>query len=203
MSTCMVLTDQGSGIRTANKWLLGRWTVVPLTTGPTGPLDLPPGEFPCYGTRVMCYSCNLINSWVLSRQFVIIWRMKQVIPCFFIPIQIWRCGGRLEQVPCSAVAHLFRLSMPYKDTSKSRVRNRIRLAKVWLDDYAQYYLERLKTVRFCFWTDSFLLYYNVFQNVTRLRSAVTSSRGRGVLIENRDTSTSDTRTNICPLVQKS
>ncbi|XP_071108515.1 polypeptide N-acetylgalactosaminyltransferase 1-like [Haliotis cracherodii] len=62
-----------------------------------------------------------------------------------LSFRIWRCGGRLEQVPCSAVAHLFRLSMPYKDTSKSRVRNRIRLAKVWLDDYAQYYLERLKT----------------------------------------------------------
>ncbi|XP_067648907.1 polypeptide N-acetylgalactosaminyltransferase 1-like [Haliotis asinina] len=62
-----------------------------------------------------------------------------------LSFRIWLCGGRLEQAPCSMVAHLFRLSMPYSNTGKSSAKNRERLAKVWLDEYAVYYLERQKT----------------------------------------------------------
>lgn len=55
------------------------------------------------------------------------------------------CGGSLEIVPCSHVGHIFRKRSPYKWRSGVNVlkRNNIRLAEVWLDDFSQYYYQRI------------------------------------------------------------
>ena len=55
------------------------------------------------------------------------------------------CGGVLEIVPCSHVGHIFRKRSPYKWRSGVNVlkKNSIRLAKVWMDDYAKYYFQRI------------------------------------------------------------
>jgi len=55
------------------------------------------------------------------------------------------CGGRLEIVPCSHVGHIFRKRSPYKWRTGVNVlkRNSIRLAEVWLDEYKEYYYERI------------------------------------------------------------
>lgn len=55
------------------------------------------------------------------------------------------CGGVLEIVPCSHVGHIFRKRSPYKWRSGINVlrRNSVRLAEVWLDEYAQYYYQRI------------------------------------------------------------
>ena len=55
------------------------------------------------------------------------------------------CGGTLEIVPCSHVGHIFRKRSPYKWRTGVNVlkRNSIRLAEVWLDEYKQYYYERI------------------------------------------------------------
>ena len=60
-------------------------------------------------------------------------------------MKTWMCGGRLEIIPCSHVGHIFRKRSPYKWRSGVNVlrRNSIRLAKVWMDEYAKYYFERL------------------------------------------------------------
>jgi polypeptide N-acetylgalactosaminyltransferase len=62
-----------------------------------------------------------------------------------ISFKIWMCGGRLEIVPCSHVGHIFRKRSPYKWRSGVNVlkRNSIRLAEVWLDNYKEYYYERI------------------------------------------------------------
>jgi len=66
-----------------------------------------------------------------------------------LSFKTWMCGGTLEIVPCSHVGHIFRKRSPYKWTSKhgSNVlrRNSIRLAEVWMDDYKQYYYDRIGT----------------------------------------------------------
>jgi len=59
--------------------------------------------------------------------------------------QTWMCGGTLEIVPCSHVGHIFRKRSPYKWRSGVNVlkRNSVRLAEVWLDEYAKYYYQRI------------------------------------------------------------
>ncbi|KAK0418974.1 hypothetical protein QR680_013884 [Steinernema hermaphroditum] len=62
-----------------------------------------------------------------------------------LSFKIWMCGGRLEIVPCSHVGHIFRKRSPYKWRTGVNVlkKNSVRLAEVWLDDYKQYYYERI------------------------------------------------------------
>lgn len=56
------------------------------------------------------------------------------------------CGGSLEISPCSHVSHVFRKTTPYK-WGKSFVevlrKNSVRLAEVWLDEYKNYFYERI------------------------------------------------------------
>ncbi|KAL9922547.1 polypeptide N-acetylgalactosaminyltransferase 9 isoform 2-T4 [Glossina fuscipes fuscipes] len=62
-----------------------------------------------------------------------------------LSFKTWMCGGTLEIVPCSHVGHIFRKRSPYKWRSGVNVlkKNSVRLAEVWLDDYAKYYYERI------------------------------------------------------------
>lgn len=64
-----------------------------------------------------------------------------------LSFKTWMCGGTLEIIPCSHVGHIFRKRSPYKWRSGVNVlkRNSIRLAEVWLDDYAKYYYQRIGT----------------------------------------------------------
>ncbi|XP_039296595.1 putative polypeptide N-acetylgalactosaminyltransferase 9 isoform X2 [Nilaparvata lugens] len=62
-----------------------------------------------------------------------------------LSFKTWMCGGTLEIVPCSHVGHIFRKRSPYKWRSGVNVlkRNSIRLAEVWMDEYAKYYYQRV------------------------------------------------------------
>lgn len=62
-----------------------------------------------------------------------------------LSFKTWMCGGTLEIVPCSHVGHVFRKWSPYSWRSGVNVlrRNSVRLAQVWMDDYAKHYYERI------------------------------------------------------------
>lgn len=32
----------------------------------------------------------------------------------FLALQVWMCGGRMEDIPCSRVGHIYRKYVPYK-----------------------------------------------------------------------------------------
>eukprot|EP01147_Barroeca_monosierra_P005213 gene5213-8815_t len=57
--------------------------------------------------------------------------------------RIWMCGGRIENVPCSRVGHIFRSTNPVKfknnDPGTTILRNLNRVANVWMDDYGKIY----------------------------------------------------------------
>ncbi|XP_064455998.1 polypeptide N-acetylgalactosaminyltransferase 1-like [Ornithodoros turicata] len=61
-----------------------------------------------------------------------------------LSFRVWQCGGSVEIVPCSHVAHLFRRSSPYSFPHPSGVggilyNNLARVANVWMDDWAAFY----------------------------------------------------------------
>ncbi|XP_061577317.1 probable polypeptide N-acetylgalactosaminyltransferase 8 [Cololabis saira] len=51
-------------------------------------------------------------------------------------IRVWLCGGSVEVVPCSRIAHIERAHKPYApDLSSAMRRNALRVADIWLDEY--------------------------------------------------------------------
>ena len=60
---------------------------------------------------------------------------------FEMSFRVWMCGGVIENVPCSHIAHVFRTESPYKfktksDPHKTINKNLNRVAGVWMDEYA-------------------------------------------------------------------
>ncbi|XP_051974876.1 probable polypeptide N-acetylgalactosaminyltransferase 8 [Xyrauchen texanus] len=51
-------------------------------------------------------------------------------------IRVWLCGGSIEIVPCSKIAHIERAHKPYMpDLSIVMKRNALRVAEIWMDEY--------------------------------------------------------------------
>ncbi|CAB1322923.1 unnamed protein product, partial [Coregonus sp. 'balchen'] len=51
-------------------------------------------------------------------------------------VRVWLCGGSIEVVPCSKIAHIERNHKPYApDLSISMKRNALRAAAIWMDEY--------------------------------------------------------------------
>uniref|UniRef100_A0A3Q1EH49 Polypeptide N-acetylgalactosaminyltransferase n=1 Tax=Acanthochromis polyacanthus TaxID=80966 RepID=A0A3Q1EH49_9TELE len=51
-------------------------------------------------------------------------------------IRVWTCGGSIEVVPCSKIAHIERYHKPYLlDLSPAMKRNALRVAEIWMDEY--------------------------------------------------------------------
>ncbi|XP_034019378.1 probable polypeptide N-acetylgalactosaminyltransferase 8 [Thalassophryne amazonica] len=51
-------------------------------------------------------------------------------------IRVWLCGGSIEVIPCSKIAHIERHTKPYlPDLSAMMKRNALRVAEVWMDEY--------------------------------------------------------------------
>ncbi|CAF3009602.1 unnamed protein product [Rotaria socialis] len=62
-----------------------------------------------------------------------------------LSFKLWQCGGELLCAPCSHVGHIFRKRSPYSWPKNVNVvkKNTVRLAEVWLDEYKQFYYERI------------------------------------------------------------
>uniref|UniRef100_A0A669F8H0 Polypeptide N-acetylgalactosaminyltransferase n=1 Tax=Oreochromis niloticus TaxID=8128 RepID=A0A669F8H0_ORENI len=51
-------------------------------------------------------------------------------------IRVWTCGGSVEVVPCSKIAHIERAHKPYMpDLRPVMKRNALRVAEIWMDEY--------------------------------------------------------------------
>ncbi|XP_057558474.1 probable polypeptide N-acetylgalactosaminyltransferase 8 isoform X2 [Hippopotamus amphibius kiboko] len=53
-----------------------------------------------------------------------------------LSLRVWQCGGSIEVLPCSRIAHLERHHKPYSlDLSVPLKRNALRVAEIWMDEY--------------------------------------------------------------------
>ncbi|KAL1247446.1 hypothetical protein QQF64_022822 [Cirrhinus molitorella] len=51
-------------------------------------------------------------------------------------IRVWLCGGSIEVVPCSKIAHIERAHKPYSpNLGEALSRNALRVAEIWMDEY--------------------------------------------------------------------
>ncbi|XP_010610015.1 probable polypeptide N-acetylgalactosaminyltransferase 8 [Fukomys damarensis] len=53
-----------------------------------------------------------------------------------LSLRVWQCGGKIEVLPCSRVAHVERHHKPYAlDLGAALKRNALRVAEIWMDEY--------------------------------------------------------------------
>ncbi|XP_053661491.1 polypeptide N-acetylgalactosaminyltransferase 35A [Anopheles marshallii] len=66
-----------------------------------------------------------------------------------ISFRTWQCGGSIELLPCSRIGHVFRKRRPYgsPDGKDTMIRNSLRLAHVWMDDYIRFFFEQQPQAR--------------------------------------------------------
>ena len=91
------------------------------------------------GTWIRCFQLLLPMCLAVHQEF---FKLHSVVSVG--DNQVWMCGGVLEIVLCSHVGHIFRKRSPYKWRSGINVvkKNSIRVAEVWMDEYAKYYYDR-------------------------------------------------------------
>lgn len=69
-----------------------------------------------------------------------------------LSFKVWQCGGVVEWVPCSHVAHAYRgprshgSHVPGTSAHQTSI-NHMRLAEVWMDEFAEYYYIREPAIR--------------------------------------------------------
>ncbi|CAF0804611.1 unnamed protein product [Adineta ricciae] len=77
-----------------------------------------------------------------------VWGAEQ----YELSFKVWQCGGVVEWVPCSHVAHAYRgprshsSHVPGTSPYQTSI-NHMRLAEVWMDEYAEYYYIREPAIR--------------------------------------------------------
>merc|ERR1712032_1605197 len=62
-------------------------------------------------------------------------------------LRTWRCGGRIEIVPCSRLGHVFREKNPYIVHPAMVIRNQKRAALVWLDGHLEDFYKAVPAAR--------------------------------------------------------
>ncbi|CAH8594234.1 unnamed protein product [Schistosoma turkestanicum] len=72
---------------------------------------------------------------------LVIWGGEQ----YELSFKIWMCGGRMIDVPCSRVGHIYRkysTNLPKAELGDFVGRNYKRVAEVWMDEYKEYLYRR-------------------------------------------------------------
>ncbi|CAF1392166.1 unnamed protein product [Adineta steineri] len=77
-----------------------------------------------------------------------VWGAEQ----YELSFKVWQCGGVVEWVPCSHVAHAYRGPRSHSSHVPGSNRhqiaiNHMRLAAVWMDEYTEYYFIREPAIR--------------------------------------------------------
>ncbi|XP_075900482.1 polypeptide N-acetylgalactosaminyltransferase 15-like [Nelusetta ayraudi] len=94
---------------------------------------------PALGGEVVAVDRNFFHSVGGYDPGMLLWGEEQVE----LSIRVWSCGGSMEVVPCSRVAHLSRHHLPYRFPDQELLqRNKIRVADTWMEAYRKIFYRR-------------------------------------------------------------
>lgn len=68
-----------------------------------------------------------------------------------LALRVWMCGGSMEIIPCSRVAHLFRVSTYSFNGNQEKImlRNTLRAVEVWMDEFKELYYSAYPSMISC------------------------------------------------------
>ncbi|KAM4539554.1 polypeptide N-acetylgalactosaminyltransferase 15-like [Odontesthes bonariensis] len=98
-----------------------------------------PVQSPALGGGVVAIDRHFFQSVGAYDPGMLLWGVEQIE----LSIRVWSCGGSMEVVPCSRVAHLSRHHLPYIFPDQDMLqRNKIRVADTWMDSYRKIFYRR-------------------------------------------------------------
>uniref|UniRef100_A0AAQ4QFS5 Polypeptide N-acetylgalactosaminyltransferase n=1 Tax=Gasterosteus aculeatus aculeatus TaxID=481459 RepID=A0AAQ4QFS5_GASAC len=94
---------------------------------------------PALGGGVVAVDRHFFHSVGAYDPGMLLWGVEQIE----LSIRVWSCGGTMEVVPCSRVAHLDHHHPPYRFPDQDLLqRNKIRTADTWMDAYRKIFYRR-------------------------------------------------------------
>ncbi|XP_023142880.1 polypeptide N-acetylgalactosaminyltransferase 15 [Amphiprion ocellaris] len=98
-----------------------------------------PVRSPALGGEVVAIDRHFFQSVGAYDPGMLLWGAEHIE----LSIRVWSCGGSMEVVPCSRVAHLNRHHLPYHFPDQDLLqRNKIRIAATWMDAYKKIFYRR-------------------------------------------------------------
>ncbi|KAM7373021.1 hypothetical protein PAMP_007905 [Pampus punctatissimus] len=115
------------------------WESKPQLQNKDPDLDVQPVQSPALGGGVLAIDRHFFQSVGAYDPGMVLWGAEQIE----LSIRVWSCGGSMEVVPCSRVAHLDHHHLPYSFTDEELLqRNKIRIADTWMDTYRKIFYKR-------------------------------------------------------------
>ncbi|KAM6958880.1 polypeptide N-acetylgalactosaminyltransferase 15-like [Aplochiton taeniatus] len=98
-----------------------------------------PVRSPALGGAVLAIDKHFFKSVGAYDPGMLLWGAEHIE----LSIRVWLCGGSMEVVPCSRVAHLGHHHLPYPSPDLEILeKNKNRIAETWLDAYRKIYYRR-------------------------------------------------------------
>ncbi|XP_047461290.1 polypeptide N-acetylgalactosaminyltransferase 15-like [Mugil cephalus] len=98
-----------------------------------------PIRSPALGGGVVAIDRHFFQSVGAYDPGMLLWGAEQIE----LSIRVWSCGGSMEVVPCSRVAHLSRHHLPFRFPDQDLLqKNKIRVADIWMDAYRKIFYRR-------------------------------------------------------------
>ncbi|XP_030002410.1 polypeptide N-acetylgalactosaminyltransferase 15 [Sphaeramia orbicularis] len=115
------------------------WESNPQVQAKDADLAVHPVQSPVLGGGVLAIDRHFFQSVGAYDPGMLLWGAEQIE----LSIRVWSCGGSMEVVPCSRVAHLDHHHLPYRFPDEELLqRNKIRIADTWMDAYRKIFYRR-------------------------------------------------------------
>ncbi|KAM9838637.1 polypeptide N-acetylgalactosaminyltransferase 15-like [Aulostomus maculatus] len=127
-------------VRGVFNWRLDfSWESNPEVQDEDPDLAVQPVRSPALGGGVLAIDRHFFQSVGGYDPGMLLWGAEQIE----LSIRVWSCGGSMEVIPCSRVAHLQHHHLPYHFPDQEMLdRNKIRIADTWMDAYRKIFYRR-------------------------------------------------------------